>query len=334
MKKVTMEDIANAVGVSKVTVSKALAGKDGVGPELSVRIKEIALKMGYQYHTSGKEANALKLILILASEVFLEEDENFYTNLFKGIHFLLAQQGYTGVLKVISKEDENIPLPYLCQGEEVEGLIVLGQLSERYCRLLSKLSKPIVLVDFYYRKIQLDAVLADNVYAMYEATNYLIDLGHKSIGFVGNVRYTNNIQDRYLGYQKALLEHSLPILSEYLIEDRSDIGELKPLHLPNSLPTAFVCNCDLAAKRLIEYLKEKEIEVPKDVSVIGFDDVWHSVMSIPQITTVRVKRNEMAQYTVGRLLELMEDAKRGQISFPRRIPVATDIIERSSVSRV
>ncbi|MGL4336988.1 MAG: LacI family DNA-binding transcriptional regulator [Turicibacter sp.] len=332
-KKVTMQAIADELGITKVTVSRALSDSEGVGEELRDRIKQKAREMGYLIPSPVKtlQLKGSGLIGILVPEVFLEKDENFYTRLYKNLYTALDEANYLSVLNVISKQDEmNGVLPKVCQTHIMEGIIVLGQLEREYVEMLNELDIPIVLVDFYYRGIEIDSVITDNVYAMYEMTNYLVERGHSKIGFVGNIKLTSSIQDRYLGFCKSMLEHNLDVLQECVLADRDLAANPIDILLPEVLPSAFVCNSDQAARRLIELLQSKNILVPEEVSVVGFDDVWHSLMVNPKITTVKVQRREMAKYTVSRLIEQMSTTQK---LVTRRIVVPTEIVERDSVKR-
>lgn len=329
-KKVTLQEIADHLGVTKVTVSRALSDNEGVSEELRTKIKGVARELGYyQQLNRGQRIQKNGIIGIIAPEVFLEKDENFYTRLYKNLYTALKRKGYLSILDIVTKDDEkNGTIPSVCQ-QMVEGIILLGQLEKHYVEKLQKLNIPMILVDFYYRGIELDSVITDNVYGMYEVTNYLIDKNHKKIGFVGNNQLTSSISDRYLGYCKAMIESNLEIVEQFVVKDRDLDGNPIDLILPAQLPTAFVCNSDQAARRLIEQLQVKNIRVPEDVSVIGFDDVWHSLMVSPKITTVKVLRQEMAQYTVEQLLERIQS----QELVTRRIVVPTEIVERDSVKK-
>lgn len=333
MKKITMEDIAKEVGVSKVTVSKALGDREGVSESLRTKIKEVAAQMGYcKPHGNMSSLATLQVLSVLVSEVFLDQEESFYTDIDRHLNRLAAEHNYTVILSIITQSsEEQLLLPDPTLTKEVQGIIILGQLQDSYLEMVLSNNKPVVCVDFGDHRGLTDVVFTDNFFAMYQATSYLIERGHREIGFVGNIRFTNNIQDRYLGYQKALLEHDLTMNPAYLLEERTDHGEQIDIALPTPLPTAFVCNCDWAAARLLRTLQQHHIRVPEDVSIVGFDDVWHSRVTTPQITTVKVKRYEMAKYTFDLLLSIIQTTETHS-SVPRRIPVPTEMIERDSVA--
>jgi LacI family transcriptional regulator len=148
---------------------------------------------------------------------------------------------------------------------------------------------------------------------MYLLTDYLIENGHTDIRFIGRLNATSSIQDRYLGYVKALMENEICTQDSDIpkaINDRDDNGiTLKEFDLPEKLPTAFVCNCDETAFRLISILRARNINVPEDVSVVGFDNFIVSDVCDPPITTVEVNMKAMAEETVATMLKKLENKK-------------------------
>lgn len=100
--------------------------------------------------------------------------------------------------------------------------------------------------------METDSVSMDNISAEYKMTEYLIELGHKKIAYVGSINATTSIMDRYLGYRRALHHYNILYREDYLIEDRGEDRLFKELALPEDMPTAFVCNNDEIACILIE----------------------------------------------------------------------------------
>jgi LacI family transcriptional regulator len=124
-------------------------------------------------------------------------------------------------------------------------------------------------------------------------------MGHKKIGFFGNFNATSSINDRFLGYLKCLIENGLEYHREWTLDDRDDRGILyTKINFPSEMPTAFVCNCDETAFRVIAALKSKGVRVPEDVSVVGYDNYTVSSISVPAITTMEVDIRKMAEVSV------------------------------------
>lgn len=303
-KKVTMRDIAEKLNTSVVSVSKALSGQGGVSEELRERIKKTADIMGYRYgeetvKKKGKSGN----IGIIVAERYIS-DNSFYFKFIHGISTKLQQtKNYAFFHTLTPYNEEKAVLPNIFLRQKVDGIIILGQISDKYIMAVRNAKTPVVFLDFYNRLTSECCVVCDNFYASYEMTNYLIDNGHRSIAFVGNIHSTSSIQDRYLGYAKSLIEHNIHLSEYFVISDRdTETGELTPLTLPTVMPTAFVCNCDEVAAKLIIQLNRSGYRIPEDISVTGFDNSVYSSMSKPNITTFEVNTEQMASVAVDELL--------------------------------
>ena len=328
---ITMRDIAEKLGVSSVTVSKALNDKEGVSTDLKLKIKQVAEEMGYRYNTvaramkDGRSYN----IGVISPERFTNMTQSFYLNVYQSLSKSLEQTGYYGILHILSSNDEKSLVPPRIYSEQrVDGLIILGQVSKGYIEMMQSVNIPVVFMDFYDEKADMDAVITDNFYGAYNLTNYLIGKGHKEIGYVGNLYATSSIQDRFLGYYKSLLEHRLERNDNYVLNDRNEEGEFIDIELPDPMPTAFVCNCDQAARLLINKLLSHGYQVPKDVSVVGFDNDTYATIGFPGLTTVAVDVEEMARTAVQFMHEKVNDPSK---KFGR-VQVRGRIIYRDSVS--
>lgn len=315
-KEIRMVDIARNLNVSVVTVSNALNDREGVSPELRSVIKKTADELGYKYTVNEKITSKIenRNIGILMSERFVGEKGTFYWRLCQETSKELLKKNLFAINETLSKEDERSGvLPRVVSENKVSGLIVLGQIRRTYIETLAKQDLPVIFLDFYDKHYSIDSVVTDNFYGMYLLTDYLIENGHESICFVGNVNATSSIQDRYLGYVKALLENELYESVSTIpkaIDDRDENGiNKKELELPVDLPTAFVCNCDETAFRIISLLKSKGLRVPDDISVVGFDNFIVSDVCDPPITTVEVNMKAMAEETVETMIRKLENKK-------------------------
>lgn len=333
-KSVTMSDIAKEIGVSTVTVSKALGDKDGVGSELREQIKRKAEEMGYRFSGSSKNIkdDLTYSISVVVAKHFIHDASAFYWVMYRYIVELLQKQNYYGILEVISDDDESTcEMPKSVSDKKADGIIVLGQFSNPYVNALLSLNVPTVFLDFYSSRNDVETVIADNFFGSYTLTNYLFGLGHRRIGFIGSVNSTSSIQDRYLGYYKAHLENRIRINSAWVIEDRRADGiAFTEYNLPAELPTAFVCNCDEAAYTLVNQLKSKGIKVPEDISVVGYDNHIYSTISTPRITTIDANSYEMSNHAVDIIIKKIHDNtyKCG------RILITGKLVERDSVRRL
>ena len=305
VKKTTMRDIARAVGTSAVTVSKAMAGKTGMSDELRLKILKKASEMGYEYPHSAKTLPRENLeIGILIPDSYFSPD-SYYAEMYKRLVKKLADLGHFGLLEILDPEDEREGrLPGLLTTKHVDGLILLGEPAKTYYRKIAQAGTPVVFLDFYDEQANADAVAGDNAYGTYRLTSHLIRRGHRKIGFVGSLKATSSIMDRFLGYYRAMLLNDLPVREDWIIPDRGASGVIvKPAALPEELPTAFVCNCDVTARMMIDLLREKGYRVPEDISVTGFDDYPAGGENDIPLSTFRIDTDGMIRLAVKTLLE-------------------------------
>lgn len=303
-KSVTMRDIAAKLGISVVSVSKAFTGQNGVSDKLRQKILRTAETMGYKYGNDTKKKMTLSgNIGIIVAERYMSEN-SFYFKFMRGISTALQQKKHYAFFHTLtSGNEEKALLPDIFFHQRVDGIIILGQISDKYINAVLNTKIPVVFLDFYNQLTSESCVVGDSFYAAYELTNYLIDNGHHDIAFVGNIHATSSIQDRYLGYAKSLIEHNIRLSDYYLISDRdTETGQFTPLDLPIVMPTAFVCNCDEVASRLIAMLAERGYRVPDDISVTGFDNSVYSSITIPNITTFEINTEKMSTIAVDALL--------------------------------
>lgn len=334
-KNVTMRDIAEKLDVSSVTVSKALNDKEGVSDELREKIKQVAKDMGYRINVAAKSMRDgySYNIGVIIPERFAGLSQSFYLQIYRHISKALEGYNYSGILHLLSYEDEkSTRLPKLYYEKKVDGFIILGQAKKDYLKKIKSIDLPIVFLDFYDKYDDVDSVITDNFYGAYELTNYLIKNGHREIGFIGNLysSSTSSIQDRFLGFYKSLLEHNIVLNYDYVIDDRDEEGKYIEMNLPKKLPTAFVCNCDQVAHNLINKLKDMGYAVPKDCSVVGFDNDIYATITEPQLTTVEVDVEEMANTAVRFIVEKIKDSSTRY----GRVSVKGKIIYRDSVSEI
>ena len=316
---IRMSDIAKELGVSVVTVSNALNDRGGVSEEMRRKIRARASELGYRPsapRVPKKNASPVQQetgsIGILTSERFAGPRGTFYWFLTAGVSRELTHCNLYSVYESVTAADEREGnLPRIVTERQVRGLIIVGQLAGGYLEKLAATHIPMLFLDFYDKHAGIDSVISDSFYDSYLITDQLVMLGHTKIGFIGSVNATSSIQDRYLGYVKCLMENGIEPRKDWTLPDRDERGvTLSGFAFPEEMPTAFVCNCDETAFRVIGELQHMGLRVPEDISVTGYDNYTVSDMCSPAITTVEVDLNEMAHAAVTCLLQRMEDPKR------------------------
>ena len=334
-KAVKLADIAGKLGVSTVTVSKALSGQKGVSEAMREKIKKLADEMGYKQPSALRQEKRPKSynIGVLVSEQYLDKYDSFYWKMYQCVATKAVQHECFTMLEVITRESESeTKLPKIVLERKVDGLVIVGRLSSTYLKALqADAGMPTVYLDFYDDVSANEAVISNSYYGSYLLTNYLFAKGHKKIAYVGTLLFTGSITDRYFGYAKSMMEHGMPIRDEWVIPDRDMQygvinleGKLEKLE---EKPTAYVCNSDLTASMLIKQLEDRGYRIPEDISVVGFDNYLYPGLCDVDITTYEVDMKEMACKTIHILLKKMsgEHYKQG-ISI-----VEGHLVEKSSV---
>ncbi len=308
-KSVRMSDIAEKLQVSTVTVSKALAGKEGVSEELRIKIQQLAEQMGYRKKVGKSDAaSGCCNIGVIISGQYIEKGHSFYWTLYERILYHLSMIGCLGILEIVpTSSDQKMPLPRIAQDGRVDGIILMGSFPDRFRSELTNSGVPFVILDSFHAKYKQDSVISDGYYGMYTVVQHLLQMGHRRIMFVGTVGATASITDRYYGYCRAMMEAGIPVTDDMVLPDRDENGSIiLELDSIRQLPTAFACNCDNTAYKLLTCLKERNIRVPQDISVTGFDNFIVSELSTPGITTYGVDVDTMAKESVAQLLRRLK----------------------------
>jgi LacI family transcriptional regulator len=329
MKKVTMQDIADRLGLTKVSVSKALNGQPGISAETRARIVETAARLGYQAKPCAGAHVERRFAMIVPKRFFLETD-GFYTEIFYYLNKFCLRDGHQITPIVLNlEEEESCVLPSPLRDAVFDGVFLMGELHDKYLSMLAAHSLNTVAVDFYKKELRTDYILTDNFFLGYSAAQYLIERGHQSIGFVGNIHQTASIADRYFGYLKALILAGLPVREDWrLINNDEDNLYLMDVLLPQELPTAFVCHCDMAGYYMIEALRRAGKRVPEDVSLIAFDNTKLSKLTNPPLTTFDINRKAIAECAYRSL----KDKCDGKRESEGRRYVGNSLMERDSVA--
>ena len=341
MGKITMKDIAERLDISINAVSLALNSKAGVSEETRKQVLDIAEELGY-LDKSPKfvKSFANKNICVIIKKYYFE-DNTFYSKIMMGIGEESRRKGYDIITCLINETEESIPS--CIESKKVCGIIVIGTIEDEYIVKLKNYKIPVVLVDHTSLLESTDSILTDNKLGSFNITKLLIEKGYKDIGFFGDLEYSLSIKERFFGYREAIkkfLKFNNFKEAEVFIEERSVLYDVEQniidkniegikerINRINKIPEAFVCSNDNAAIALITSLKELGYMVPKDIAVVGFDDIVLSSLIEPKLTTVRVEKDFMGRKAVDRLLWRIENKKDPD----EKTILSVEVIERDSV---
>lgn len=335
--KTTIKDIASEAGVSIATVSYVINETKSISPETKKRVFK-AIK-SLHYHPS-KSARSLvtgktgNIGFILTDDHFLRT-EPFYTKIFLGTEFEARGEGYYIILTSIKSDfGKRDVLPRFVLNESVDGLIVAGKVPQNFIERLSNYRIPTVFVDYVPASNGYPLVLIDNIQGGMLATNHLIGLGHRNIGFISSDVEHPSFADRLNGYRLALeyagilVRNSLMITSSPLQGRQAGVDLTKRLFSSNDNVTAIFASNDAIAIGAIHFLKTRGIKVPEDVSVIGFDGIEADLLLDPPLSTVGVPKIELG----SEALKLLVNTLRNKKSLPKKVVVPVELIVRKSTS--
>ena len=326
--KITLQQIAQELNTSKVTVSRALNNRPGISAELRKKILECAERNGYPFQRAA--AAPIKALAFLVPQRFFLEFDQFYTVIYYHLNHLCQAQETMLTAAVFSPEEERTGrLPEMLHTSRFDGIFLVGDASEALIQSVMDYGAPLLFIDFSKPDRTVSHVMANNYELGYEAASLLIREGHRRIGFVGDYPNNQNICDRYLGFRKALILHELEHRPEYDIVNSDARTGLYTLNfeMPQTLPTAFICTCDMAAYYLYEKLKMMHIRIPEDVSVISFDNTDICNKMEPPLTSIEIDKQDFAALAYRQMRKQIASPS----AEPRKLLVNSRLVERGSI---
>ncbi|MCR5778108.1 MAG: LacI family DNA-binding transcriptional regulator [Lachnospiraceae bacterium] len=314
-KKIGLKNIAEAAGVSVVTVSNALSGKKGVSDEKRNLIMKKAEELGFSIDKYKNNTDSTvetdfngKVIGVLVSDFYISIGTSFYWEMYQNVTSEAAKCNCMISLYIAKERSGDSSIPSMIEDKSIDGLIIIGRLKDNYLEeVFNKTACPIVLMDFVLPERDISAVLSSNYLGMYKSTKELIKAGHTKIGFVGTMGFSHNIGERMCGYQRCMVDNGLNVLQKWILSDRIGKMETPYISLPDELPTAFACSSDYAASILYDALKLKGLRVPEDISIASYDNYLYGHVLSGRLTTFNVDMETMAERAVGQLLEEIKD---------------------------
>lgn len=326
MPKVTLEKIAKDIGVSKVAVFKALNDRDGVSDSLRKRIKEHAKQLGYQKQKYSSSIRNKKYIFFINQTFFLTLSEQFYSSIFN--HLNAECNNSDSFLQIAFLEPDKTleKMKRVISFYNPDGIFFAGQVTEEILTYTKKISITSVFIDFFSPLHNLNYVYVDNYHMSYQLTTYLINNGHKKIGFIGNINSTSSITDRFFGYQKALIEHNITYDKNWHINYNLEKNkEMYPFD-KHTLPSAYICHCDAAAQYIYTSLAIKGVKIPEDISVVSFDNTVLCTTLNPKLTSISVPKHVYAKKAFTAMVNCIKNNKKAY-----NLIVYPELVERESV---
>ena len=343
MKKVTIQDIADSLGISRNTVSKAINNSDGLAEATRQKILQKAVEMGYkQFAYVAAQAASLfedshvqtedagEIALVTAS--FLDQ-HHFAVPMLDRFKQELLQLGYSMHTYFLSKDDLAArTLPVNFEIARIRGIICIEMFDRPYGEMLCDLGTPVLFVDGPHKRdgrpLPADQLYMDNTAGITELVNHMLQRGKRNIGFIGDYEHCQSFFERYTAFRCAMLLAGAPVDEAYCIKHNgNDPYALESaLRALPSLPDLFICANDFIARDVLHILRGLGVSVPGDVMLSGFDDAPVSRILTPTLTTVHIHSQVMAFTAVELLISRIKEPALDY----RTVYTQTDLIYRES----
>ena len=328
--KYSISDVAEMLGVSKSTVSRAINGNSGVGDGLRKKVLDLVDEIGYKPNTIAQSLSRGRVNIVA---LILGDIRNpFYADLAFNIQRILNSHGYM-VMVFNSEYDVQREIEFLKLTIQFNfaGLILITAQTEIVEDMLHSMDVPMVLVNRILPSYTGDSVLTDNFQAGYMAVMHLLELGHKHIGFVRGPGVSSASSQRFEGYRQALRNFSLPFNEEYVYESdlKMETGITLARNFVKDLkvrPSAMVVVNDMTAIGFIDGCRENGLSIPEDLSIVSFDDIEFSAMKGIELTTISQHVDKMSEHAARLMLKQLEekDAK------PERVILEPTLVIRKT----
>ncbi len=326
---VTIFDVAREADVSYSTVSRVINNK-GVSTDKRERVLRAMAELGYVANLQARSLAGGKsnIIGLLVHSLTIE----YFGEIARGVDEALAAVNYDLMLYTTHRRKgrESTYVTRLTRNLVDGLLLVLPRNAEAYLETLRHRGFPYVLVDHQGLGFDVPSVGATNWQGGYDGTRYLIELGHRRIGFITGDMTLGCARDRQVGYEQALREANLPIDPELIREGDflqtrgfTSASEMLELEQP---PTAIFASNDISAFGAMEAIRNRGLRIPEDISVMGFDDIPQTEQVHPALTTVRQPLAEMGRTAAQLLFTYIDKPDAGV----KRIELPTTLSIRES----
>lgn len=331
---VTIKDIAKKANTSVSTVSKALNNKKDISDAVKNKIQKIAIEMGYNKNILAsrlvsKKSNTIGVFFLsrFKEKRKSESAANKYINTMLDE---IQNKGYDLILFSINSDiTQNKSYIELCKERQVEGAIFIGfQDDDPYISEIESSKIPIVMIERSSNGNRVSSIKFDNKEGITQALEYLTSLNHTKIAFIRGETKSEPAQERFQYYKefmrkKDIYNENLVYEGDYTLKEGYNLGLLISKY--KQKPTAVLSSNDLMAIGLMKAFNEKDILIPDDISVIGYDNFEISKYTTPRLTTISQDFNLVATTAIKLILDMIKNNADSQ-----NIVITQNIIKRES----
>lgn len=341
MPKTTLKNLAAILGLSTATVSKALKNYPDINADTKKRVVELAASLNYQPNSlaQGLRNQESKIIGLIVPEIV----HHFFSNIISGCIKAAEKRGYLIIVLQSNEsyEQEKNHLKLLTN-KNVDGILMsLADDTTQHKHIKQVIDKgiPIVLFDKISKLIKSSKVIIDDQKAAFNATQYLIDTGCKKIAHIRGELKPQTTIDRFIGYKKALAKNNIPYDSSLIYKCKSlTFGEgfrlAKKIVQDHPDVDGVFAFTDLVASGVLKRFNDLNIQVPGQISVMGFSDWFLTKITSPTMSSVHQPGFEMGQKSFELLYKDICTLKEGKAIIPEIIEIPTYIIPRNSTKKL
>jgi len=333
-RRTSLKDLAQILGVSIPTVSRALKNSPEISRELCIKAQKLAKEMNYHPNpfAMSLRKNTPRTIGVIVPDIVT----HFFASILSGIEDTAIANGYFVIITTSheSYDHEKRNIENLVN-MHVEGIIGCSQETTDYAHWLSldDMNMPLVLFDRVCMPDRFSTVVADGVYSAQMATQHLLDHGSKRIAFIGGANHLDIVRKRKHGYLEALRENKIPIEKDLVVCRKIDFEEGKIateilLSLPEP-PDAILAMNDTLAFAAMEVIRNHNLRIPQDIALIGYTDEQHANYVVPRLSAVSHQTYKMGEAACQMLIDKIKgDKKIRQIIIPTCLQVRESSIKR------
>jgi len=330
----TLEQVARAAGVSKATASKVLNRRPNISSQTRLRVEQAIDELGYVPTTGPRERDRLQKVNVVFNTLV-----NLYSmHVLEGIVAAAHAQGVEVLVDMTDPGQEDGPLsPVWIRRLSAHGrtgvIVVTAELTAEQRDLMRALGLSVVLIDpLNPLDDEVVSVGATNFTGGRQATQHLLDLGHRRIAFAGGPTGSIASHERLQGYLSAMASAGATVDPELVLAQEFSVPaglEMAGVFLSGPRPpTAIFAGCDASALGVIEAARQRGLRVPQDLSVVGFDDTYMAVSSAPPLTTVQQPISDMGRVALRTLLQ----QARGERADSHHVQLSTQLVVRGSTA--
>ena len=328
----TVKELAQRIGVSPSTVSRAMNGKPGLAEDLRSKILKEAERLNVSRSSAARSLSNSRTEHVCFAVHHLPgplSSDPFYAEILMGVEQELRLAGLHTLLEVLGEDEVKDPARWrIMRDRRVDGVILNGPFVPTATIVkLHTLGIPIVLVDNFSRHVPVDAVVCDDRGGAQELADYILSLGHRRVVVISGPEDWYSVQERCAGFIDAFTARGLeppPVL--HSDATTFETGKKLMLRALESKPTAVLAVNDVMAMGASETARVAGLRIPEDLSITGFDDIDMAANWPIPLTTVRVQKTYLGRAAARQFLMRQQDPKAPQ----QRIAIATTLVERGS----